>query len=299
MTQSVFEEGETVSDHDDGAADNDGRTDSVDLPAPIPAIWVTDGMQLYELDPENFAMDWANVLTLDGDLPNEEITDLAVDSAGRVFATSYDGIYRVNPDTGELKMIAEVRIGNSLSFLPAHTPGIDNEEEVLLGDSEGTLVLIDSPSGEVHYVLTIADAVGRNCEMSGDTATIPGRGTYITLACEDTPRIDLLGKIDFVSGRISVIGPIKTAALSANVEEEEGGFANLDTGAGASPEAAATTYRWVYGVSYFGGGLYGFTWKGPVIMIDPVDASAVEVLNDSDKVNFLGAGSPAVDVPVQ
>src|SRR5262249_37668728 len=98
----------------------------------------------------------------------DKVVDLAVDRTGRIFATTPNGLFRV--DAGDATCTPIGGAGtypNSLSFVPAGT--LDPEADALVGFLDAQYVRIDETTGAV----TPIGGIGGGYVSSGDLVALP------------------------------------------------------------------------------------------------------------------------------
>jgi hypothetical protein len=183
---------------------------------------------------------------------SEEITDVAVDRAGRVFGTSSMGLFAIDIVTGGCALIAEGVFPNSLAILPKGT--VVPDEDALVGYVDGAYLRIDPVTGEV----TGLGSLGGGYIASGDLMAVEGGRAYAVVkgnGCNDC-----LAEIEPATGAlVAIVGPL--------------GQAN------------------VYGLASAEAQTYGFSLTGLVLRVDLQTAATtpVPLVNAPPGLSFLGA----------
>lgn len=162
--------------------------------------------------------------------------DLAVDSAGVIFTSSDDFLWRVNPANAEVTQIGNFGLGSeqlfALSFLAA-SESPDGTEMLIGATNEGVYYRVDRGTARTTRLGAYPDG----WSSSGDIVSVDGLGTFATLRRSDFSS-DVLARILFSSdGRsvVTVIGPTRGSGMD---------------------------YRSIFGLGYWGRNLYGFTTRG-------------------------------------
>jgi hypothetical protein len=219
-------------------------------PKPLVAqVFAHSANTLYELDPDTKAV------SVVGDFQGcSSVIDLAIDKDGVVFATTFDGLYRVDPKTAKCSFVASGSYPNSLSFVPAGT--LDPAAEALVGYVGGDYVRIDTASGAV----TTVGSLGGGYESSGDVVSVIGGGTYLTVKGNDCS--DCIVEVDPKSGAMKkMIGKLDHSS--------------------------------VFGLAFWGGVAYGFDDSGTLFQIDLSSAKTtlIPMPGAPEGLSFWGAGS--------
>jgi hypothetical protein len=179
------------------------------------------------------------------------ITDIARDADGRIYGTSFNDFYRIDPDALTCTVVAfGDDYPNSLAILPAGM--LDPMESALVGVRGGQYVRIDKESGAITVLGNLG--LGGAWSSSGDL-TLYANSLYLTV--DSGMCTDCLLRIDEHTGdSIEIVGAIGWPGVF--------GLAEWD-------------YR-----------LWGFS--GPwIISIDPKRATGAEAL--ATQFDFLGATS--------
>jgi len=226
-------------------------------------ISVSDVFALYKLDPDTKAV------TVVGDFNGcSQVTDIALDSASNLYASSFDGLYKIDTATAACTPIASGSYPNSLSFVPKGT--LDAAAEALVGYNGGAYVRIDPKTGAVSTV----GSLGGSYVSSGDIVSVIGGATYLTVkdngACQS---IDCLVEVDPKTGKML---------------KNWGSVGHVD----------------VFGLAFWGGKVYGFDNAGQLFEVAfgaGLTTTPIAVPGAPSGLSFWGAGSttaaPLVSVP--
>lgn len=219
-------------------------------PPPPAAVYANSGAALFLLDPI------AHTFSVVGNFKGcDKVLEIAVDRDGRIFATSPDGLFRVDPDDATCTAIGGADFyPNSLSFVPAGT--LDPDADALVAYRDDVYERIDETTGAV----TPIGMLGGGYVSSGDLVALPDGRVYLTVTGNGCH--DCLAQIDPKTGSlVTLVGKIGSDA--------------------------------VWGLGYGGGVVYGFTLWGGVLQIDLKTGNGTPITFQSFPVglNFWGAGS--------
>lgn len=185
-----------------------------------------------------------------------QVIDLALDKDSNMFATTFNGVYRVDRTTAVCTLIAMGSYPNSLSFVPAGT--LDPNVEALVGYVGAEYIRIDPSTGAITNVGTI----GGGLSSSGDIVSVKGGGTYLTVngpGCGDC-----LIEVDPASGALKKNwGPVG--------------------------------YSSVFGLAFWAGAVYGFDNGGDLFQVNfngaALQTTSIPIPNKPAGLQFWGAGS--------
>jgi hypothetical protein len=187
------------------------------------------------------------------------VIDLALDKDSLIFATTFSGMYTINPANAHCTLVATGNsYPNSLSFVPAGT--VDPLVEALVGYHGSDYVRIDTKTGAIS---TIGHLTG-GYTSSGDIVSVKDGGTYLTVKGAGCDQSDCLFEIDPATG-----------------DRKQ----NLGT---------LTGYTDVFGLAFWAGKLYGFTNAGQLFEINlkgGLSTTPIQVPNAPAGLSFWGAGS--------
>jgi hypothetical protein len=203
----------------------------------------------------------------------EDIIDIALDEASTLYAVSDFTLYTVDKETAKCTRIASGLYPNSLSFVPTGT--VDPNVEALVGYDGSDYVRIDPKTGQKSKI----GSLGAGFSSSGDIVSVKGGGTYLTVTATG------FGATSCVSSDCLVEVDPRTGALKQN-------FGSIQHTA-------------VYGLSFWGGKLYGFDDGGELfeVTLGPtsVTTSSIAIPDAPPRLSFWGAGSstsaPLVPTP--
>jgi hypothetical protein len=223
------------------------------------------------------------------------MTDLAVNAAGQLWASSVHNIYQLAlpaqlgpvhcASTTQLTATSVTMVG--LSFAPAGT--IAAAETLLGADSAGDLWVVDTTTGSLtqHGTFGLVPATdghghtyanaGKAWELSGDIVLLANGGNPIAYAtvrdCPTPPAstgcnaTDTLIELDTVA--LAAAGTqVVTKSLRGQIVKSA-----------ACNDAAHISYGSMYGIAAYGASVYGFSRLGLVVSIDTSDATSCMVLS--------------------
>jgi len=211
---------------------------------------------LFRLDPTT------NALTTVGAFTGcSQVTDIALNKASVMFATTLDGLYQVDRKSAQCTQITTGTFPNSLSFVPAGT--IDPNVETLVGYVGDQYVKIDTSSG----AMTTIGSIGSGYTSSGDIVSVEGGGTYLTVKGGPDSCDDCLIQVDPTTGAFLL---------------EWGALGHAD----------------VFGIAFWGGDVYGFDAAGEVFDVHfnglAMQTNTITIPNAPAGLAFYGAGSTTI-----
>jgi len=225
-------------------------------PAGTPEVFAHSQDTLYRLDPVTKAVTEVGAFT-----GCSAVEDIALDSTSTMYATTLDGLYRIDRLNAQCTQIATGSYPNSLSFVPAGT--LDPTSEVLVGYVGDQYVRIDTTTGAMQTV----GSLGGGYTSSGDVVSVKGGGTYLTAKGGPNACDDCLLQVDPTTGAFLL-------------------------------EWGPLGYTAVFGVAFWGGSVYGFDAGGDVFKIDfaglAMQITPIAVPNAPPGLAFYGAGSTTV-----
>ncbi len=212
---------------------------------------------LYRLDPTT------KDVTVVGSFQGcKSVIDIALDENSALFGTSFNELYAIDKATAKCTLVARGDYPNSLSFVPKGT--VDPNEEALVGYDVADYVRIDKVTGQVSRIGTLGD----DLKSSGDIVSVRDGKTYLTVqdrsgagACT---QYDCLVEVDPTTGHYQRNwGPIG--------------------------------HRNVFGLSFWGGNLYGFDESGNLFEVTfgttDLSTKRIAIAGQPSGLQFWGAGS--------
>ncbi len=199
-------------------------------------------------------------VTVIGNFKNcEPVIDIALDEKSTLFAVSEDTLYTVDKATAQCTKIRTGKFPNSLSFVPKGT--IDPDHEALVGYDLGDYVRIDTDTG----ARTVLGKLGGSYISSGDIVSVKGGKTFLTVkGGTDCKTTDCLVEVDPANGKLlKNWGSIEHAR--------------------------------VYGLSFWGGKVYGFDADGNLFEVtfgtNKIVTTTIPIPQKPSGLSFWGAGS--------
>jgi hypothetical protein len=224
-----------------GGGDDDDVPGGPDDPGGDPIhVYAHSASTLYRVDPDTLQI--TKIAAFGWSAGSDEMTDLAVDKNGGMIGVSETRVYRVDATTAACTVLSSSLQGsfNGLSYVPAEMLGLTGDD-ILVGTrgDDGIVDRIDPMTGAVTHV----GDMGSSFSSSGDLVAVVGFGTVQTTIGSQT---DVLAKL----------APLTFRATAAG---------------------AATGFRDIWGVAFWGGKVFGFTQQGQFITIDPTSGVATLV----------------------
>lgn len=215
---------------------------------------------LYRLDPLT-----KEVTTVGSFSGCSGVIDIAIDKDNQIYATTFDGLWRIDNDSAACDYISSGGYPNSLSFVPEGT--LDPTEEALVGYTGSTYVRIDTADGSVQSV----GAITGGLSSSGDIVSVKDGGTFLTVTGNNCG--DCLVEVDPASGDLLV-------------------------------NYGSVGHSGVFGLAFWGGSAYGFSNGGQLFEIsfngNMVTTNPITIPGAPSSLSFWGAGSSThvpVDIP--
>lgn len=210
-------------------------------------------------------------------LTNDAVIDLAVDSTGNMYGTTFWRFLRVNPDNGSCTVVRtdtkSDQYPNSLSFVPSAP---DAKDEILVGYAFNQLLdatiytQIDVTTGTMTdrgHLNPDPPLNGVEYAISGDLVSLY-RDQGRTFAAIKQVSGDATGGNDFLAEVDPATGTLKSVIGNTGAQ----GF---------------------YGLGFWAGKSYGFTSAGGIYQVDMATGSATLFLDAKDQglpIEFYGAG---------
>lgn len=216
---------------------------------------------LYKLEPATKAV------TVVGPLKGcEPIIDMALDEKSTLFAVSRKTLYTVDKNTAACTQVHTIQNGEyptSLSFVPKGT--VDPNEEALVGYQDSDYVRIDVKNGSLSIVGSLGDG---KLISSGDIASVKGGKTYLTVKAS--------GKSE----------PCKASDCLVEVDPKTGKMLK---------NWGSVEHSRVFGLSFWGGNVYGFDDKGNLFEVvfgsNKIVTKTIPIPQKPTDLSFWGAGS--------
>jgi hypothetical protein len=220
-------------------------------PAAESKVYAHSDAKLYTVDPETLQVTLVGDFVWTDEYPVDSMTDIAIDSQGRMVGISFDKVYAVNPATAVVTYLADLdRSFNGMSFIS--TNEMNGGGEVLVAAAlDGSFYRLDPVTGQS----TAIGNYGADMASSGDIVSVTGFGTVATVTKADSTT-DWLVRVDPATGVASPIG---------------------DTGVSG-----------IWGLGFWGTEIYGFTSANEFVLLDR-DSGRASVV-ESSEVQWWGAG---------
>jgi hypothetical protein len=225
------------------------------------AVYAHTATSLYRIDPDTYAATKVGDFGLTGLL--DVMTDIAIDANGNLVGVTFSSVYSVDANTGHATLLSSgslLQQFNGLSFVPATALG-QTGADVLIGtdNSDGNVFSVNSSTG----VTSVIGNMGGTFHSSGDVVSVDGFGTVQTVPGTTH---DVLVKL---------MPPSFTA----------------------TPIGTNTGFDKIYGLGFWKGKVFGFTYTGQIITIDPMTGAGTMVANSGVQWNGAAVTTVAPVIP--
>ncbi len=223
--------------------DTDLPIDETGLPpeAATDPLYAHTASTLYSIEPERpYTHVRTGAFAASGSGPVTDITDVAIDTDGTMYAVSFDTLYRVDASNGQLSPVGTAGPTdlNALTFLADGT---------LLAGGGSDLYEVDPTSGSFTQVSSIGD-----WSFAGDMVGLPDGLLYCAMSQASSEDETSLVVYDLASSTIIRTGSTGTGALYgvAYAEDQLFGFNadgtifTLDQASGQATQVAGTDEVW-------------------------------------------------------
>jgi hypothetical protein len=212
---------------------------------------------LYRLDPGT-----KDVVVVGDFRGCKNVIDIALDETGALYGTAFHELYTIDKTTAVCSLVAEGNYPNSLSFVPKGT--VSATEEALVGYEMSDYVVIDKKTGAVQKI----GSLGSDYHSSGDIVSVKGGKTFLT---------------------------VKDARLAGECTQYDC-LVEVDPSTGAFRHNwGSIQHRNVFGLSFWGGNLYGFDDAGELFEVTLSGAGlttkSIAIPGNPRDLEFWGAGS--------
>lgn len=250
--------GASDAGRDGSAAVDAGTPTDAGVPTDDVIVWAHSARTLFAFDPRELVVSSVGDFILVDGTDAPVMTDLAVDSAGTLYACSRTALWRVDTESARATHLVDMALPtdvelNGLTFLPAGS--LDAGDETLVGATDsGDYYRIDPETGATDHLGTYSNGY----VSSGDIVSVEGAGTFATVKRDDLAS-DLLVRLDPRTGTATRIG-------------EGIGFQRL------------------FGLGYWRSRLFAFSADGALVEID-IETGIGSVVTDATGTDqFWGAG---------
>lgn len=217
-------------------------------------VYAHTSSQLYTMDA--FSYDVALVGNFSFNGSPGQVTDIAIDRWGVVYAVTFNDLFVCNPQTAQCFYLADLpQSFNGLTMVPPGT--IDPDDDTLIGIANSGAWYQMTVVGQ-QAMLNQIGQYGNNMTSAGDVYSIEGEGTF---GAVNKPGVN--------NGNVIV----ESNPLNGNV------LAELATAVG---------YTTIYGLAGWQGIIFAFNSGGEIVSIDPADGT-VTFIKDTPQ-SWWGAG---------
>jgi hypothetical protein len=224
-------------------------------PEEVHEVYGHSAKTLYKLEPKTKAV------TVVGDFKDcEDIIDIALDEKSTLYGVSYGSLYTIDKVTAKCNKMHSGSFPNSLSFIPKGI--LDPNQETLVGYDKANYVRIDLETGARTVIGNLS--AGKGIESSGDIVSVKGGKTFLTVKGGACSAADCLYEIDPATG--------KKVHDWGSIEHKK-----------------------VFGLSFWGGKLYGFDEGGNLFEVTfgstKIVTTTIPIPQKPADLSFWGAGS--------
>lgn len=232
----------------------DPRPDDPRFPgvASASTVYAHTSSTLYQLDVKTYDVTRVGDFRFPASAESTEMTDLAIDRWGVIYAISFNDLFICHAQTAECIRLARLPGSfNGLTWVPRGV--LDPEREVLVGISglgEWYRIDIDAPAGTA--TATLVGSYGQDYSSSGDAYSISGQGTFASVNVAGANK-DFLARLEPTTGAVqSLVGDLGYDAIwglagwtnSAFAFDESGAILRVDTSTGQVTLLANTGHAW-------------------------------------------------------
>jgi hypothetical protein len=221
------------------------------------SVYAHTANSLYRVNPDTYAITKVGDFGLTGFL--EVMTDLAIDANGNLVGVSFSSVYMVDANTGHATLLSSGSIGQQFNGLS------------FVPSAAGPDILIGTDGGDgVVYQVN---------ETTGATSPLGNMGGAFT-SSGDVVSVDGFGTVQTVPG----------TSHDVLVRLAAGTFA-------ATPIGTNTGFDKIYGLGFWKGKVFGFTYTGQIITIDPTSGAGTQVATGGPQWNGAAVTTTAPIIP--
>lgn len=204
-------------------------------PAPtIAGVYAHTSSQLFTMDPVTYAVSLIGSFTG----VNGQITDIAIDRYGVLYAVSFSALFVCDASTAACYQLATLPSSfNGLTVVPAGT--VDPNFETIVGIANSGNWYAVNLTGTGSATVTQIGAYGNGYSSTGDAYSIVGVGTY---------------------GAVNKPGASSTVIVSVDPA----------TGTALNEVGEVTGYTTIYGLAGWQSEIFAFNSSGAIVSIDPM-----------------------------
>lgn len=217
--------------------------------------------ELFKMDPFTYNVTSVGTFVLEGQ--NEEITDIAIDRYGVLYAITHHRLMVCHPQTAKCRFLAKLPSQfNGLTLVPPGT--LLAEQDALVGisaDGSWYHVTVANQQASLRRI----GSYGIGMSSAGDVFSIRGEGTFASI-----------NRVGQTGANVVVRCDPKTGAVQSDV-------------------AVTTGYNGLFGLAGWANGIFGFNVGGQIISISP-KTGEVKLIKTTEHA-WYGAGVYTV-IPV-
>lgn len=134
----------------------------------------------------------------------QQVTDLAIDGLGTMYAITFDELYICRPDTAACRFLASLpSSSNGLTFVPPGTLSAASDVLVGTGGRNWYRINVQGRSASTQQLGTYDSSCGSSCtEASGDAFSILGVGTFASVYDRGSRVYSTVVQVDPLTGAI-------------------------------------------------------------------------------------------------
>jgi hypothetical protein len=188
----------------------------------------------------------------------EVMTDLAIDGNGNLVGVTFSSVYSVDATTGHATQISSGNIFTQFNGL-SFVPGTSGDVLVGTDNADGNVYQVNATTGATSVI----GSMGGSFTSSGDVVSVDGFGTVQTVP---GTQHDVLVRL------------------------APGSYT-------ATPIGTNTGFDKIYGLGFWKGKVFGFTYAGQIITIDPTTGAGTQVATGGPQWNGAAVTTTAPIIP--
>lgn len=188
----------------------------------------------------------------------EVMTDLAIDGNGNLIGVTFSSVYSIDATTGHATQLSAGSLATQFNGL-SFVPGTTGDILIGTDNADGNVYQVNSTTGATNVI----GSMGGSYVSSGDVVSVDGFGTVQT---------------------------VPGSSHDVLVRLAPGTFA-------ATPIGTNTGFDKIYGLGFWKGKVFGFTYTGQIITIDPMTGVGTQVASGGPQWNGAAVTTTAPIIP--
>jgi hypothetical protein len=188
----------------------------------------------------------------------EIMTDLAIDANGNLVGVSFSSVYSIDATTGKATQLSSGSLLTQFNGL-SFVPGTSGEILIGTDNANGNIYQVNSTTGATNVI----GSMGGSFVSSGDVVSVDGFGTVQT---------------------------VPGTSHDVLVRLAPGTYT-------ATPIGTNTGFDKIYGLGFWKGKVFGFTYTGQIITIDPTTGVGTQVASGGPSWNGAAVTTTAPIIP--